>query len=344
MTHLAHNSDKSLSQDESMALRGICISLIVLHNFIHNVVPFAENEKWFNPENADFFINNIMSHPVLGSFSYLGWLGVPLFFFLSGYGLNKKYGNSIPNVITFIKSHYIKLLILAGPIILIKNIKLGTSVFCVMGQLTFLNGFWGDTLIYPKAFWYLRVAFEFYIIYVLILRYIPPKVLLGCATLVTCSFLFFSNDIVRTMKYHCVGWSLDFALGIYSSHHPRWIKQTENVYCSVLLMVIGLFSSVNGCVWIFSSTIALMFFLSIKRFITNKLLVFMGTMSAFLFVTHPIVRDLWLHLNLDYMNGSRIYASVSVCSYLLTCLLIAVLYGWIYKRVLAFIQNLFFKT
>ena len=39
--------DNSLSKDESLALRGICITMIVLHNLIHNVVPFHENEKWF---------------------------------------------------------------------------------------------------------------------------------------------------------------------------------------------------------------------------------------------------------------------------------------------------------
>lgn len=81
--------DNSLSKDESLALRGICITMIVLHNLIHNVVPFHENEKWFNISNAEYFLNNITNHPILGSISYLGWLGVPMFFFLSGYGLQK---------------------------------------------------------------------------------------------------------------------------------------------------------------------------------------------------------------------------------------------------------------
>ena len=121
--HIQEKRVNGIAKNENLALRGICISLILLHNLVHNVVPFTENERFFDPEKADFFINNLMSHPILGSISYLGWLGVPVFFFLSGYGLSMKYESTISNAFTFIKNHYLKLLLLAGPFIIIGNLE-----------------------------------------------------------------------------------------------------------------------------------------------------------------------------------------------------------------------------
>lgn len=337
-------ADNSISKNENLALRGICISLIVLHNLVHNVVPFEENEKWFNPEFSDFFINNISGHPILGSLSYLGWLGVPIFFFLSGYGLSKKYGKTIPNSFSFIKRHYLKLLLLAGPIILLKNIKLGTPPLQVLGQLTFLNNIYDNLSIYPRAFWYLRVAFELYIIYSLFLRRIPAKWLLFLSFVVTCSFYFFSDKVVESMKYHSIGWLLDFSLGVYAVHHGRWLERIETIYCSLLFFALLVFSSINGYAWYFSTTFSILFFLSIKKHITNRLLIFLGSISAFLYVTHPLVRDIWLHWNLDYMIGNQWYITLSVCSYFLISVLVAYLYCLLFKMIRVFFNNHFSKT
>ena len=315
--------------------------LIVLHNLAHNVVPFMENEKCFDPSNAEFFINNVLAHPILGSISYLGWLGVPIFFFLSGYGLSKKYGKEIPNPLEFIKIHYLKLLLLAGPCILIDNIIRGSSFFQILGQLTFLNGFFGYDEIYPVAFWYLRVAFEFYILYALILRHIPAKWFLGLSLVIVCSFVFISGRVVETMKFHSIGWLLDFSLGVFIAKDGKWLKRIENVYCSLLFLVLLVFSSIYEYAWLFSTTLAVLFFLSIKRHITNKLVLFLGSISAFLYVVHPIVRNRWTHLPLDYMNGNVIYIFLSICAYLGVCVLAAYLYGLYYKKVISLLKGSF---
>lgn len=341
MTQQQLLNDICLSKNENLALRGFCIMFIVLHNLAHNVMPFEENEKWFNPEFANFFINNFFDHPILGSISYLGWLGVPIFFFLSGYGLSKKYGHSIQNTFSFITGHYLKLLLLAGPFILLKNIKIGTPPLQVLAQLTFLNNLFENSSIYPAAFWYLRVAFEYYILYALILRRFPVKWLLVFAMLVTCSLFFLNDEVVKTMKYHSIGWLLDFSLGVYVAQHGQWLKRIENVYCSFLFFVMLVFSSINEYAWYFSCTFAVLFFLSIKRHLANRLMTFLGSISAFLYVIHPLIRDMWLHLKLDYMNGNLLHISLSVCTYFLLCVLVAYLYGLFYKRILVFIQGCF---
>ncbi len=345
MPHSPVTTDNVISKKENLGLRGLCITLIVLHNLAHNVIPFAENEAWFDPSKADFFINNVLGHPILGPISYLGWMGVPIFFFLSGYGLSEKYGKTMPSMFSFIKDHYLKLLLLACPFIIIGNLEVdeGKSLLQVLGQLTFLNQFFENNEIHPAAFWYLGVAFEFYILYALILRRIPAKWLCLISLAVSCSFYFYSDELVFLMNLHCIGWLLDFSLGMCAAQHPQWFRRIENVYCSIALLALLLFASVNEYVWYFSTTFAVLFFFSVKKHVKNKLLVFLGTISSFLYVCHPVIRDIWQHLKLDYMNGNLLYVFLSVCAYFLVCVLAAYLYGKLYKKVLALMHGAFSK-
>lgn len=79
------------------ALRGIAILGIMLHNYCH-WLGFAvkENEYTFSAGNAVQFWYKLTSfdHDILiHFFSFLGHYGVPVFLFVSGYGLVMKYEN-----------------------------------------------------------------------------------------------------------------------------------------------------------------------------------------------------------------------------------------------------------
>ena len=66
---------------------------IVVHNFCH-LLPNAahENEFFFDVGNDQFFLAHIFTSDfVVQLFSYWGHLGVPVFVFLTGYGLSQKY-------------------------------------------------------------------------------------------------------------------------------------------------------------------------------------------------------------------------------------------------------------
>lgn len=338
--------DNYISKNESLALRGVCITMIVLHNFIHSVVPFHENEKSFSVIRADFFVNNIFDQPILGTISYLGWLGVPMFFFLSGYGLNKKYGNQLPNKLFFIKWHYFKLLLLAGPIILFSNILASTPISQIVGQLSLINTFFDlkcinpISWIRPASFWYIRVALEFYILYAILLYRINSKLLLALAFVANLSLFFFDWSTVRILKYHHTGWLFVFSLGIFTAKNPQWTKYLNNAYIPFLLFVLLIISNINQYLWYFCDVISVVFLLSIKKYITNKYIVFIGTISAFLYVTHTAVRNPWLsHIKLDYTNGNLLLITLSICSFYLTCLVVAYIYGLGYKKALSFINK-----
>lgn len=89
----------SLTKTECSALRGIAILGIVMHNFLHWLRPMVkENEYQFHQNNVDG-IMGVLSRLdwdiPLQLFSFFGHYGVPVFLFLSGYGLVKKY-ESVP--------------------------------------------------------------------------------------------------------------------------------------------------------------------------------------------------------------------------------------------------------
>ncbi len=81
-----------LTKENSQILRGVAILFIMLHNFIHlSGFGFSsENEMSFSADNAASFFSAIYSgtHIIYEFFSHLGWIGVPVFVFLTGYGVS----------------------------------------------------------------------------------------------------------------------------------------------------------------------------------------------------------------------------------------------------------------
>ena len=87
-----------LNKQDTGALKGIAILCIAIHNFCH-WLPMAvhENEYVFRLEDSLKLLHHVqMLHPqvLLNVFSHFGHYGVPVFLFLSGYGLVCKYERS----------------------------------------------------------------------------------------------------------------------------------------------------------------------------------------------------------------------------------------------------------
>lgn len=95
-----------LSRAECNVLRGLAIIGIFLHNYCHWIGPVVkENEYRFFQRHATAFAQAMSSPDLLWPMhivSFFGHYGVPIFLFLSAYGLERKYnnpvfGNSSPN-------------------------------------------------------------------------------------------------------------------------------------------------------------------------------------------------------------------------------------------------------
>ena len=87
--------EKIVSRRDSAFLKGFAILAIVLHNFCHWIPgSVIENEYNFSVQNSVDLIDILRNdgpHLVLNLFSYFGCYGVPVFLFISGYGVVKKY-------------------------------------------------------------------------------------------------------------------------------------------------------------------------------------------------------------------------------------------------------------
>ena len=84
-----------LTRNECSAMRGIAIIAIMLHNYCHFIGKIVkENEYMFQTVNNDRLWYALM-HPdellPVHLLSYFGHYGVPVFLFLSGFGLVLKY-------------------------------------------------------------------------------------------------------------------------------------------------------------------------------------------------------------------------------------------------------------
>ena len=93
--------DELLTRNECEAMRGIAIIGIFLHNYCHWLNPVVkENEYQFFNANVSNFLRAI-THPdallPLHVLSFFGHYGVPIFLFLSAYGLVMKYENGPQN-------------------------------------------------------------------------------------------------------------------------------------------------------------------------------------------------------------------------------------------------------
>ena len=81
-----------LNRDNCNILRGISILLIATHNFCHQInFAVKENEYLFKEKNYDDFVNIIHNFNIyeftIHLLSFIGHYGVPIFLFLTGYGL-----------------------------------------------------------------------------------------------------------------------------------------------------------------------------------------------------------------------------------------------------------------
>ena len=171
---------------ESNALRGIAILGIILHNYCH-FLGFAVKENAYTftlskpmmlfdrlSAGADYLFVHVMS--------FFGHYGVPIFLFISGFGLVRKYEQSMEASVktsSFVKFHYFKLL---------RLMFLGYIAFAVVSYLH-PHGYHGynlsrvvaqilmyinllpdpDHIIKPGPYWFFGLMLQLYIVYKLFL-------------------------------------------------------------------------------------------------------------------------------------------------------------------------------
>lgn len=339
-----------ITAEQSNSMRGIAIFFIVIHNLVHLINPIKESEFAYIPWMLSSFMKNVVAFS--GSlcadvFSFLGWYGVPVFLFLSGYGLVKKYEEKLANTTIsfwqFIKSHWVKMfLLMVIPylfFVFFEYLLYGgkASLLQVVKQLLFASNLWPEE-IQPGVYWYFGLMIQLYACYYLFFykKNYKNLIILNVISFVLIAFCIFYQKnfpLLSFIRHQFIGWILPFTFGIAYARY-NWSVIFESYWKNALMFVLGcvllVASNIDGYVWIFSPLIAIcvalyLFELTKNITVLHKPFVYMGTISAFLFAVHPVIRHLYWHYRTD-----NVFCSVAV--YVVVSIGIAILYKMAHKQ------------
>lgn len=332
-----------MTRFECSALRCLAIICIVLHNYAHKLPGSAqENEFTFSQENYIYFWHSVFdTNIVIQLFSFFGHLGVPIFVFMTGYGLAQKYDNIVQiDWKIYIYNHWKKLfipLVIGTLTYVIVMFFMEGNIVCSINRITvqcsMLLNMISPMHLLPMPYWYFGLTMQFYIIYLIFTHKhsIIPLLLLTFASIV---FTICFPHYVRISKFNCIGWLSCLLLGIAYSryqHHFLPKKRIYYIYTFSLSVILIILAGFNYYTWLLIPIFVVIAALGVVKYmpiVLQQKLEYLGRNSLLLFVIHPITRDIILPFN--YILGSYI----SWCLYFLTSLAIVFLYLYIKNHLL----------
>lgn len=338
-----------LSRAECSALRAIAIMGIVLHNFCHWLdIEAKENEYLFRVSNNDGLWHALTSPdgmlPV-SLLSYFGHYGVPVFVFLSGYGLARKYG-SVPDlpVLGFIRHHYLKLFgMLVAGFVAYTLVDAVTphpfpyrAEYIVAQLLMYINlTEHPSTFIHPGPYWFFGLMMQLYIIYRLLLHrrgtaVMAALVVVCWAVQAVCSP---ESDALRWLRYNSIGSVLPFCAGVQlgrAGAFPAFLTLRRRQWA--LLCVAALCVLLPMCffyqTWFWAPLAVIVASVAFVKALPAAVMpafTWIGGVSAAMFVCHPITRKIFIETSLH----RDVYAG------LLLYIVSTVAVSWLFSKLLA---------
>ena len=348
--------DKMLNRTECNILRGVAIVGIVLHNYCHWLRPIVkENEYQFNQHNVDWF-NNVMAHgfnerTFFHLLSFFGHYGVPIFLFLSAYGLVMKYegvktqslpdrgSTNEPNALSFLRYHWLKLfrMMIVGfaAFVLVDAITEGQhhyEVMDIVAQMGLFNNLLPnpDDIIWPGPYWFFGLMLQLYIVYRLFLyRKGWTWVVAFIAVCTIIELLCEPNgEPLNRWRYNFVGGMLPFGLGLLYAKYMQNVSLRIYGATFIVSLLLIRFGSNHFFTWLFvpmfvcSAGVSFVKLLSYWNtrypkytFGIAKTFDWLGVISAALFISHPITRKIIIPISRsgDYWTGLLLYIIASVC-------------------------------
>ena len=348
-----NGGESLLTRAECNALRGIAILGIFLHNFCHWLNPVVkENEYQYFQHNVDWFaqcaarVNELFPAHVI---SFFGHYGVPVFLFLSAYGLEMKYGNGqgkAPDgrrvvVSSFVRYHYLKLfkMMIVGFICftVVDAMTAGSwhyNVAQIVGQLLMINNFYDqpDRNIWPGPFWFFGLMLQLYVVYRLLLYRRHWGWTVGLMAVCTVAQLFMDpeGENLNYWRYNFMGGMLPFGLGLLFARYGNKVMLVNLTFGSFLMswVVCSFFIvSASGSFYTWAIVPALVCYASVYFIKTVSTLPLpwlrarigyvlggLGNVSAALFVIHPAIRKVFITVSRqgDIYTGLLLYAIASL--------------------------------
>ena len=334
---------------ECSALRGMAIVSIMLHNFAHwlpGAVP--ENEFSFNLEHYEYFWESVLSKDFfIQILSFWGHLGVPVFVFMTGYGLAQKYDHQKDiDKNSFLLNHWKKLFVplVVGTFVYVLTMfviegHLVCSVPRIIVQLTMLLNFISPMHLLPMPYWYLGMTMQLYIIYLLFVYRRPLTILLivTIVSLIAMASLVYIPKAVVLSKFNFVGWLAPFFMGIVYSRYQT-IVQFGRGWRSFGILAVSLFLVLifgfNFFTWLLIPIFIVVLAVSSVKYIPISIqqnLDPIGRISLYLLIVHPITREL-IMLLVSICGGY-----ISILIYVIVSFFVVYLFKYI-KRLFSWLE------
>ena len=354
-----------LTKEDTLLLKGLAITAIVLHNIYHNYIgSITENEFEFHPESFNSFWR-LFLHPDISIFnnffSFYGHYGVPLFFFFSGYGLTKKYQNIYidTNFFCFIKEHIKKLWLLFVPLLLLFIIifslksfynheildainKIGHVLLHAFYRITFIGNFIpGEAEWLFGPWWFFSAILQLYIIYWLFLRKAssPTLASIGVVCILFQIIIYWENPIwLALIRHNFPAWLPALILGIL------WARSDKReIPVAIVCFLVALCFAADGNFysWLLFSPLFFLPFLLASSIIKKgkrlkSIFVWLGKQSASLFAVNGFVR---LYIISPVFSTEKLYNPAYLFLIGLFSLGGCICFTVLYSRLLKFIRN-----
>jgi len=323
-----------LTRSECMAMKGIAILSIMLHNYCHWLNDIVrENEYTWLQVNCSMLWQAIRQPNELlpmHLFSFFGHYGVPVFLFLSGFGLVMKYERGpLPEVSfwQFVRYNYLKLfrIFIVGFVLFTMFDVFSPEmhryqtdeVLAMLGMYANLYPDPGE-VVWPAPYWYFSVTLQLYIFYRLVLyrwRHWGVVAVMTVSCWAWQQYCYDDMEMLVRLRYNFVGSLLPFGMGVLVARfEPLMMKKAKVTFGQRLilaylllfmLMVIFcyIFSVMSFDTWLWVPAFAVVGTIALVKMIPQCVMpsiVWMGTISSAIFVIHPLVRKIFVRPYLQY--------------------------------------------
>ncbi|MCM1475988.1 MAG: hypothetical protein NC036_07060 [Muribaculaceae bacterium] len=199
----------------------------------------------------------------------------------------------------------------------------------------------------PRVYWYFGAALEFYAFYAWVVYKRPAYwLLLAVLFSLALQFVFipsestpFCKDVTFWIRKNFIGWVCSFALGVFWAR-GKMVKRRVAIIVTVLSFLLFFPSMFNEYSWHFSSLFAIIITIAIAHIsakipLWNKAWIWMGTLSGFIFVAHPIVRHV-MFIVLKAVNLTlKGHLGLLLIPYVIVSILLAILYRKFFANFIA---------
>ena len=349
----------SFTKEQTSIIKGIAILLIVFHNFFHWIPPVdsMENEFFFKIDHVRVFLQSFVDSPwdfINILFSYLGHYGVEIFIFISGYGLTRSFLNKEKSWGRFMIDRLKKLypLLLIGLVVFILfKITMTYAVPTVaewrsmLYKLLFIHLFIpGETMMLCGPWWFFGLIVQLYIFFPLLYKLISKYGFKAFALISIASYLFVYYALNTwhltgglTVMQQCVAHFPEFCLGIYFGKKESLTANIWVFLIALTVFILGNFYEAFFPLTFLSVTYVLLFvFIKViswnpKPTMIRRIMVYIGSISMMLFITHGMFRWQFVCLAKHYNNPG--ITIIFALSYFLEVFLLSlsakVVYDWI---------------